>query len=188
MAGVLFLEASLSNTRGYSFLVGLAALVVAADQYTKYLVRTHIPYGQDWPIVPALAPYINLTYWTNTGAAFGMFQSGSTVFAVIAVVVSVAILYYYRQIPPGNWAVRTALGLQLGGAVGNLIDRVTVGTVTDFIHVTGFPVFNLADSSISVGVAILALSLLLEKRAADKAQIPPGDGAPDTRASDTPPA
>ena len=177
----MFLEAGLSNYRGYPFLIGLASIVVALDQYSKYLVRTHLAYGVDWNPIPWLSPYINLTYWTNTGAAFGIFQSGGTILAVVAVVVSFAIVYYYGQLPPGSWAVRTALGLQLGGAIGNLIDRMINGPVIDFIHVTNFPVFNLADSSISVGVAILALTLLFEKRASDKRQ----GAAEDSPASDT---
>lgn len=177
----------MSIRRTYPFLVGLAGLVVAADQYSKYLVRTKIAFGGSWTPVPALEPYLKITHWSNTGAAFGLFRSGGLAFTLVAIVVSIAIVYYYGQVPRGQWAVRAALGLQLGGAIGNLIDRLAAGTVTDFISIGSFPVFNLADSAISVGVAILAITLLVEKRHAARASLaaPGQDSAP---ASDLPPA
>jgi len=82
------------------------------------------------------------------------------VFSILAVAVSLAIIYYFPRITAQDWILRVALSMQLAGAVGNLIDRITMGTVTDFISVGNFAVFNVADSSISVGVAILLLTVL----------------------------
>lgn len=114
--------------------------------------------------VEALAPYLRVVHWNNTGAAFGLFPSGGTLFTVIAVLVAGAILYYFPQVSSRNWWVRLALILQMGGAIGNLIDRLLQGPVTDFISIGSFPVFNVADSSISIGVAILVVSMLVEER------------------------
>jgi len=152
----------------YLPLFGIAGIVVALDQWTKWLVRQNIPFGSQW--LPDglmwLYPYARFVNWHNTGAAFGMFQEGSAVFAVLAFVVIGVILYYYPKIQSEGWLFRLALSLQLAGAVGNLIDRLTQdGKVTDFISVGTFPVFNVADSSITVGTALLILGVWLSERA-----------------------
>lgn len=152
------------NLRSYLFLTGLAGAVVALDQWTKFLVRSRLGLGQVWEPFPAWGDLLRIVHWNNTGAAFGMFPSAGMVFTVIAIIVAAAILYYYPRIPSGQRALRLALALQLGGAVGNLIDRVARGTVTDFIAVGPLPVFNVADTSITVGVAILVLSMWVEER------------------------
>jgi signal peptidase II len=85
------------------------------------------------------------------------------VFTVLAIVVSAAIIYYYRNTERADWLVRLALAMQLGGALGNLVDRLTEGTVTDFISLGSFPVFNLADACISLGVALLLIDMLFER-------------------------
>jgi signal peptidase II len=157
----------------YLNLFGVAGIVVALDQWTKWLVRTNIPFATQW--LPKglewLMPYARLVYWHNTGAAFGMFQNGSLVFTVLAFIVIGAILYYYPQIESEGWLFRLALSLQLAGAVGNLVDRLTHdGKVTDFISVGTFPVFNVADSAITVGTAILILAVWLNDRKEKQAQ------------------
>ncbi len=148
----------------YTVLVGVAALIVALDQWTKYLVRTLIPFGESWSPWQWLAPYARLVHWNNTGAAFGMFQGFGIVFTVLAFVVAIAILYYFPRVPGSEWALRVAMVMMLGGAVGNLIDRLTLGTVTDFISVGGFAVFNVADASISVGTAVLIVAVWASER------------------------
>jgi signal peptidase II len=100
----------------------------------------------------------------NSGAAFGLFRNGSTVFAAISIVVSLLILFYHRHLGDGQWLVRFSLGLQLGGAMGNLVDRLRMGYVTDFLDVYVLPVFNLADLAILCGVILLVLVLLREDR------------------------
>ena len=90
------------------------------------------------------------------------------VFTVLAFVVIAAILFYYPQVERDDWSLRLALSLQMGGAMGNLIDRLTIGHVTDFISVGNFPVFNIADASISVGAAVLFLGIWVRERAERK--------------------
>jgi signal peptidase II len=165
------------KVRNYLMLSILAGMVLVLDQVTKQLVRTRLSFGEIWMPIEAIRPYLHIVYWTNTGAAFGMFQQGGMIFTVLAVIVSAAIIWYYRNSDTASWPVRIALGLQLGGALGNLIDRLTVGTVTDFVWFSVFPaVFNVADGAISLGVALLLLDILLEyfkNRNTQPAVIPP---------------
>ncbi len=156
------------NFSSYLQLFSVAGLVIALDQWTKWLVRTNIPFAETW--LPRglewLEPYARLVYWENSGAAFGMFQNAGLVFTILAFLVIGAIIYYYPQVESSDWTLRLALSMQLGGASGNLIDRLTIGQVTDFISVGNFPVFNVADASISVGVAILLLGVWWSERKA----------------------
>ena len=155
-------------TKNYLFLFTTAGIIVALDQWTKNLVRENIPVGGMW--LPegwdALAPYARIVYWKNSGAAFGMFQNGALVFTILAFVVSAAIIWFYREIPPDDWFLRIALAMQLGGALGNLTDRLLFdGIVTDMISMGTFAVFNVADASISVGTAVMLLGVWqMEKR------------------------
>ena len=157
----------------YTFLFVIAGVIVALDQWTKSLVRNNLALGQTW--LPGwlewLGPYVRIVHWYNTGAAFGMFQSGSMVFTVLAVIVIGAIIYYFPQVEMRDWTLRIAMSMQLAGATGNLIDRlIHDGKVTDFISIGTFPVFNVADSSISLGTAILLLGVYLQERASQKAK------------------
>lgn len=150
--------------RKYWLLVSIAAFVIVIDQVTKTIVRANIPFGGRWMPVDWLAPYFRFVHWENTGAAFGLFQEGGLVFSILAVIVSIFIVIYYPQLPEEEKLMRVALSMQLGGALGNLVDRVIFGPVTDFISVGNFPVFNIADSSISIGVALLVITLWLNER------------------------
>lgn len=156
--------------RRYWQIVGIAVVIVALDQWTKNLVRANIPLGGTW--LPEswewFSPYARIVHWYNTGAAFGMFKEGSMVFTVLAFIVIGLILYYYPQVEKADWSLRIAMSMQLGGATGNLIDRLTIGHVTDFISVGKFPVFNVADASITVGAAVLFLGILIMERAEKK--------------------
>jgi len=157
--------------RDYLTLVSVAAVIVALDQWTKWLVRTNLPFQGTW--VPAgwewLSPYARIVHWYNSGAAFGMFQSGSGVFTVLAFIVVGAILYFFPRVEASDWPLRLAMGMQLGGALGNLVDRLILGgKVTDFISVSTFPVFNVADASISVGVVVLILGVWIKERSEQK--------------------
>jgi signal peptidase II len=148
----------------------VAALVLLTDQVTKYLVATHLEMGQPWNIAPWLAPVFSITHVTNTGVAFGLFQGLGKVFIFTNLIASVGIILYSRRLPRGQWIMRVALGLALGGAIGNFIDRVRFGgTVVDFIDVNfwplhNWPVFNLADASVLTGVFILVGLLFWEER------------------------
>ncbi|MEP7358050.1 MAG: signal peptidase II [Anaerolineales bacterium] len=143
----------------------LAAVVVLADQYSKHLVRTRLPLNTSWSPQPWLAQYVRVLHIQNTGAAFGIFKEAGLFFTAVAVVVTLVIIVYTQRLPAGHWWMRIALGMQLGGALGNLVDRLVFGTVTDFISVGNFAIFNIADASISVGVVLLALMMWFEARA-----------------------
>jgi signal peptidase II len=107
----------------------IAGVIVALDQWTKWLVRVNIPAGGVWlpDSLDWLSPYARIVNWHNTGAAFGMFQGGSTVFTVLAFIVIGAIIYYYPHVEISDWTLRLAMSMQLAGAVGNLTDRLTNG-------------------------------------------------------------
>ena len=152
--------------RDYMTLFGISGAVIALDQWSKYLVRSRLAFGESWSPFEWLAPYARIVHWNNTGAAFGIFPQGSIVFTIVAIVVSLAIIYYYPQVPSSEIPLRLALGMQLGGAVGNLISRLSIGAVTDFVSLGSFPVFNVADSSISIGVVVLLVGMWNEERAA----------------------
>ena len=139
-----------------------AAIVVVLDQLTKHLFWHH---GQNHQIIDG---YLNITLVKNAGAAFGMFQ-GARVFFVAASVIAVALIVYVgSKLTPAERVRRLCLGLILGGAVGNLIDRVAFGEVIDFLQigVRGhyWPVFNAADAAVSVGAAVLILHALRSQR------------------------
>ncbi|MBN1976704.1 MAG: signal peptidase II [Anaerolineae bacterium] len=146
-----------------------AALVLIADQITKYLVATQLEVGQSVNLIPWLAPVFSITHVTNTGVAFGMLQGLGSLFAIAHVVAAVVIILYSRRLPPKQWTLQIALGLALGGSIGNLIDRVRQGYVVDFFDVNfwplqDFPVWNVADNSIVVGVALMIGLLMWEER------------------------
>lgn len=150
-------------------LPAVAALIVALDQISKALVAARLSEGQSWSITPWLASFFRITHVTNTGVAFGLFQNLNYVFVFVHLVVIALIILYYRQLPEDKWRMHLALGIALGGASGNLIDRVRLGRVVDFIDLSfwpleRWPVFNLADASIVTGVALLALLVMWEER------------------------
>ena len=141
-----------------------ALLVVAADQLSKIWVRFYLE-GQ---LIYKMG-FFQLTHVSNTGAAFGLFHDQSFALTIVAIVGIVAILFYalfaYRHFTfLGSMSNRVALGLILGGTVGNLVDRLRFGSVTDFIDIGIWPAFNIADSAIVVGVIIFAYSVLRSTR------------------------
>lgn len=138
----------------------VAVLTLVIDRISKWVVMASLRPGESWNPVAALERWVSLTYVTNTGAAFGLFPDHGVIFMVIAVVVIAAIIFYYRYLPGDQWLVQISLGLQLGGALGNLVDRLRYGHVIDFIDFKVWPVFNVADSSLFIGVVILAFYLL----------------------------
>jgi signal peptidase II len=142
--------------------LGIAALVLVLDQLTKLWVSTALPEGGWWSPLPGLWRIFRITHITNSGAAFGIFPNQGNFFIFVAVIVAAAIILYYRYLPEGEWLVRLSLGLQLGGALGNLIDRLRYGHVVDFIDIGFWPIFNLSDMSIVTGVVILAYCLWRE--------------------------
>jgi signal peptidase II len=154
----------------YLILLVLTAIVVALDQWTKVLVLQHFRYGET---VSMITGYFNLTYIQNTGAAFGMFAKADPAFRVpfflvVPLVALGSIGYIFRKLPDNDIKLSVALSLVVGGAVGNLIDRMRLGFVVDFLDfhwqsLYHFPAFNVADSAICVGVAILMLDLAFKE-------------------------
>lgn len=151
--------------RDYLVLLLISGTIIILDQITKYFIRQNLGVGEIWSPWSWLTPYARLVHWQNSGIAFGLFQGKGELFKVLAILVSLAIIYYYPRVPASDWSLRLAMGLQLGGAVGNLIDRMLQdGIVTDFISVGTFPVFNIADSSITIGVVVLLLGVYIQER------------------------
>ncbi|MFC1864405.1 signal peptidase II [Chloroflexota bacterium] len=144
----------------------IALMVIAADQLTKIWIRSNLDTGESLPE----AGLFRLTRVHNTGAAFGLFQDQSFLLSIVALIGIVFLLLFvflsYRYFPfLGNRLGKPALGLVLGGTAGNLIDRLRLGYVTDFIDIGIWPAFNIADSAIVVGIIIFAYSLLSSARA-----------------------
>mgnify|MGYP000039620093 CR=1 FL=1 len=137
-----------------------ALVVIVLDQLTKHWVRQTIPLNSSWQPIPWLDPIFTFTHIRNTGAAFGLFGGMNTVFIVLAFVVVAAILVIHRQLAEQSALLRLALTLQLGGATGNLIDRVTAGYVTDFVNFRWWPIWNIADACILIGTILLAIYAL----------------------------
>ncbi|NJL92778.1 MAG: signal peptidase II [Anaerolineae bacterium] len=172
----------------WAFLFGIAFLTLLLDQISKAVVVANLALYERRVPIPALADVFNITYTRNTGAAFGILPFASNVFLVIAVVASLFILYFYRKIEGRAWLIRAALGLQMGGALGNALDRITRGYVVDFLHVFyepyfNYPVFNLADSAIVIGVGILIILLWREDQQprtapAESSNSEPGESNP----------
>jgi len=138
----------------------IALLIVASDQLSKIWIRSNLALGQSLPETG----FFRLTHVHNTGAAFGLFHGQSFPLTIVALVGVAALLVYalfiYRRFPfLDNMLGRSALGLILGGTVGNLIDRLYFGYVTDFIDIGIWPAFNIADSAIVVGIIIFVCSL-----------------------------
>ena len=137
---------------------GAAAVVVVLDQVTKVIVRASLGRGEAWPEWDL--PF-RLRHVTNTGAAFGILEDQTAFLIVMAVIGLGAIYLYYRNPPFNHWTASVGIGLLLGGALGNLIDRVRLGRVTDFFDPDSFPAFNVADSAINIGIAVLVVGYLV---------------------------
>ena len=160
----------------------VAGVVVVLDQLTKHLVATRMWRGQS---IEILDSFFRLTYVHNEGAAFGLNLGGRWSFIAVTIVVAAFILFYYWRSERTTTA-RWALALILGGALGNLADRVRLGEVVDFLHlsVAGFswPIFNVADIGVSVGVGLLALHLFRN----DTANAPPDTVPHDSEGTPSP--
>jgi signal peptidase II len=152
-------------------ILGTAAAVVLLDQLSKRWIERNVPLYESLVPFPALEDFFTITHFTNTGAAFGLFRDQNILFVAIAAVVVLSIFVYSRYLPHDKLLVQVALGLQLGGAIGNnLFDRVRLGHVTDFLYFRRLPIinqpwpaFNVADMAIVTGVILLAYFMLTYK-------------------------
>lgn len=135
----------------------LPLAVVILDQFSKYIVVENMALGESIPIIEEV---FHLTYILNPGAAFGVFAHNRLFFIAIAVVVIGIIIWARREILASPWEVKAGCGLFLGGAIGNLIDRARQGLVIDFFDFRIWPVFNIADIAICIGVGLIIWNLL----------------------------
>lgn len=146
-----------------SITYAVAVLVITLDLATKLIVENSLAINERYVPFEAIASVFQITRVSNTGAAFGIFPAASQVITVIAIVVSLFIIVYNRRLPTNHSLYRVALGLQLGGALGNLLSRVRIGHVTDFFDFGPWPVFNIADLSIVLGVILLGYLMLFDQ-------------------------
>jgi len=151
----------------------LAFGLLAVDQWSKWLVMTRMVQGDSIPLIDGI---FYLTYVRNPGAAFGMLPYRTVFFIAVTLAVITGIAFYFHRIPKGKVLLKTGLALQVGGAVGNLIDRLRFGHVIDFFDFRFWPVFNVADIGIVIGVGILFIELVKNDRANDKNDSPTGSG------------
>ena len=159
-------EAPAPRIRWYRDRILLFAIptVFLFDQITKYLVKSNLRLHESWPS----EGFVRITYGTNSGTAFGLFPN-QTVFLIVSSVLAIGfIFYFYRVHATPSRLLRLAIGLQLGGAAGNLFDRLRQGFVVDFIDVGRWPVFNIADSSIVVGIGLLIAVTMAEPKSKPK--------------------
>jgi signal peptidase II len=155
-------EMPAKSGRGWRIL-NLALAVVVLDQLTKMLVRKHLDFGEEWIVIEG---FFKLVHWGNTGAAWSMFSGNNRFLAGVAIIALVILFFSRHHFNIHTFGGQISLGLIFGGIVGNLIDRVRIEHVVDFLYffvvrrdggVSGFPAFNVADSAICVGVGLLLI-------------------------------
>ena len=146
-------------TAGQGLFVLIALVVFALDRITKSLVMANVPFGTEVAVVDHIVGIANVH---NSGAAFGFAPAGTMFFFIASTVVAIGLAIYVAR-HPGDLRTDTILGLIMGGTLGNGFDRIVHGTVTDFINFHFWPVFNVADSAVSIGVVALIAGYLLRK-------------------------
>jgi signal peptidase II len=162
-------KSNLPSVKWNIIFIIIACLVVGIDQISKIWIRSHFFEGQSIPETG----FFRLTFVQNTGAAFSIFNGRADILGIVSIFGALLILFYSfvfaRRMPfPETRLNKTALGLMLGGTIGNMIDRLAFGRVTDFFDVGPWPVFNIADSCMVVGVILFAFELILFSRKGDK--------------------
>lgn len=141
-------------------ITALVLVVFLLDQITKEIMVRQIGPGADRRIIEVIPGVLDFRFVRNTGSAFGLFQGQSAIISVLAIgAISFLALYYLRH-GRNDWLIAVAIGLQIGGAIGNVVDRFRYGYVVDFVDFPRFPTFNVADSAITVGVTLLMYALL----------------------------
>lgn len=146
---------------------GLAVLVILLDQISKWFVVKNMQLGEEITIIE---PYLSFLSHRNRGAAWGMLEGQMWLFYIVTAVVVVGIIYYFHKEAKGHRLFSISLMLLLGGAIGNFIDRLVSGEVVDFISVLipiidyDFPIFNIADASLSVGVVTLIIHIIMDEK------------------------
>lgn len=134
-----------------------SSIVFVLDRLTKALAASYMSYGQSIKVLPGI---FHITFVLNTGTAFGLFKGQNLFFISVSIIIIIAILVYAFIVKIPHLAARLALGLILGGAAGNLFDRIRFGNVIDFLDFRIWPIFNIADSAITIGMLILVWIIL----------------------------
>lgn len=145
------------------------------DQVSKSIVLRELGPNGSHDVVTIIPGVLRLIFVRNTGSAFGLFQGSSDVLKIVAVVAIVLLGLYYARAAARDWVMALALGLQVGGAIGNIVDRFRHGYVVDWIDLPRFPTFNIADSAITVGVVLLIYALMFRDTNVPSEQAEPTD-------------
>lgn len=147
-------------------LLGLSAIIIIIDQFTKYLIKNYMSEKES---ISVIGNILRLTYIKNPGMAFGIQIGDRLFYTIFASIACVIILVYLFRMRPENFGARFALALILGGAIGNLIDRFASGEVVDFIDIRliHWPVFNFADIAVFIGIIILITIVIFERSRED---------------------
>ena len=140
-----------NNRKSYSF-IGTIIIVAFLDQITKFLITNKL---------------LNIAFITNTGSIFGLFQDYTNALVWLSIMIIGIFIYNHSKIEKSDILVRLSSGMIVGGIIGNLIDRVMYGAVIDFIDLGIWPLFNIADTSITLGVIMLIISLMMDGQAED---------------------
>lgn len=143
----------------FSFVSLIALSIIILDQLTKYIISKNMALKESAPIINNI---FHITYTTNTGAAFSIFQGGNLILIWVSVIFIGLIFYFFDKIPDINY-VKLSMGLLLGGAIGNLIDRLRWGFIVDFIDFRVWPAFNIADSALTIGAILLIIYFIKKK-------------------------
>ncbi len=147
--------------RAKSWIWILAGVIFALDRILKILVATHMAPDQSIPVLP---PVLWITYITNSGAAFSLFQGGTVLFVIIGLVILAALVIYVQRTQALSTVFGIGAGLLAGGTAGNLWDRLVAGRVIDYIHFRYWAIFNLADAAIVVGIILIVWELWRKDR------------------------
>ena len=141
------------------YFIPLLFFIFFLDQITKFLVKTNLDMYQSWPE----EGFFRITYGINTGIAFGLLENQSTILITILPIIAIGFLiFYYKKQVKSNRVIRIIFGLQLGGAFGNIADRIFLGSVIDFIDIGPWYIFNIADSSIVCGLILLIFFIIIQ--------------------------
>ncbi len=152
-------NAVMSFLKSHTFAILLSFSILMLDQITKNLILKHMTAGMSIPLIQNV---IHLTFVQNTGIAFGFFQNSNLFFLLTSLIIMLGIIYVLLHTPKEEKATSIFLGTVLGGAMGNIVDRFFLGYVVDFIDLRFWPIFNIADSAITIG--IIGLIIVLWKK------------------------
>lgn len=162
-----------------SLLFLIAAAIIVLDQITKALVRQNLAMGESWAPIPAIGDFLRFLYWQNRGAAFGTLQNAGPILTIVRIAIALFIIVFYQKAEIKDTLMKVALSLMLGGAIGNLVDQFTLGFVTDFVAMGRFPIYNVADSAVTIGVGLMLLDMIIKEKNGSKTdpEVKPGENA-----------